>query len=388
MKYFNKLILTLINNTKPMIHFILIFASLLGLAQNSLGREPVNIAAIYSLTGLGAISNRSSVLGTRLAVNEVNTRGGVLGRNLNLILLDNMTTPIGSSLAANQAVKANVAGIIGAQWSSHSLAIAEVAQQNKIPMISNFSTHPKLTRIGEYIFRVCFTDKFQGRVMADFAHQDLGGRSAIVLVDITSDYSMELSKIFREHFAKMGGKVVGEIEYKKKIKYNKLVRKILKHDADVIFLSGHEEGGEIADRLQKAGTKAILLGGDGWADKSFLELGGENLKQGYYCTHWSEYSDKAESRKFYEKYKGLDDFGIGAALAYDAVMVLVSAIEDAGTTDGEEVALALSGMTSFEGVTGTIKFNSNGDPVKSAVIMKIENGKPKFYKSFKPSPEN
>lgn len=347
--------------------------------------KPINIAAIFSLTGQGGNANQSSVLGTRLAVDEINTRGGVLGRNLNLIFLDNMSTPIGSSMAANQAAVAGVAGIIGAQWSSHSLAIAEVAQQNRIPMISNFSTHPKLTTIGEYIFRVCYTDTFQGKVMAKFAHNDLGAGTAIIFVDLTSDYSLELSKIFRTHFESLGGTIVHEIEYKTKNEnFDRLIKPVITDKADVIFLSGHEESGIIAHKLQTAGVKAVLLGGDGWGDEIFLTLGGRFLKQGFFCTHWSESSDSKEARDFIKKYRHRSNFGTGAALAYDSVMVLAKAIEKAKTTEGKSVSRVLKAMESYKGVTGLIKFDSQGDPVKSAVIMEIRNGQPHYLKTLIP----
>lgn len=346
--------------------------------------EPIKIAAIFSLTGVGAHANRSSVLGTRLAVNEINNNGGIFGRKINLILLDNMSTPIGSSIAANQAVEANVSGIIGSQWSSHSLAIAKVAQENSIPMISNFSTHPDLTKIGEYIFRICFTDRFQGKIMAEFAWEDLQAKKAVVFVDLTSDYSLALSQIFIKHFKILGGTITREIEYKKKEDYDEVAKKSLGIDGDIIFLSGHEESGVIASNLQKAGEKAIFLGGDGWGDSSFLEFGGNTLKQAYFCTHWSQDSDNVASLDFYTKYHQLKDFGTGAALAFDAVKVLAAAITDAGSTDTKAIVESLSTLQSHQGVTGSIQFNSLGNPVKSAVIMKIEHGKPRYYKSFSP----
>ena len=347
--------------------------------------KPVSIAAIFSLTGLAANANRSSVLGTRLAVDEINQRGGVLGRNLNLIFLDNMSTPIGSSLAANQAAAADVVGIIGAQWSSHSLAIAEVAQQNRIPMVSNFSTYPELTAVGEYIFRVCYNDNLQGKVMAEFARRDLDAATAIVFVDLASDYSLALSKIFRTHFESLGGAVVREIEYKAKNEnYNPMIEQAMSIEADVVFLSGHEESGAIAHKLQTAGSRAVFLGGDGWGDTSFMTLGGKYLKRGYFCTHWSEASESRATRNFIAKYRHRRDFGIGAALAYDAVMVLARAVEKAKSTQGALVAQALSRLDPYEGVTGSIKFDAQGDPVKSAVIMEIRNGKAVYLKTFAP----
>ncbi len=352
---------------------------------NAQDSKPFNLAAIFSLTGQGANSNRSSVLGTRLAVNEINNNGGLLGHDLHLIMLDNLSTPIGSSLAANEAVEAGVVGIIGAQWSSQSIAIANVAQRNKIPMISNFSTYPGLTDIGNYIFRVCFTDRFQGEVMARFARGELHAATASVFVDLTSDYSLKLSDIFKNDFAKLGGKIVGEIEYKaKNANYKELVAEAKAKPSDVIFLSGHEESGTIARELQTAGVKSIFLGGDGWADESFFENGGRLLKNGYFCTHWSEDSDRKQTRDFVAKYKQVDDFGAGAALAYDAVMVLAQAIRIAGTTNGPIVAQTLLHMKSYEGVTGAIKFDKKGDPEKEAVIMEISNGKPRYLESLAP----
>jgi branched-chain amino acid transport system substrate-binding protein len=347
--------------------------------------NPVNIAAIFSLTGQAVNANRSSVLGTRLAVDDLNSNGGVLGRNLNLIFLDNMSTPIGASLAANQAAVAGVVGIIGAQYSSHSLAIAEVAQHNRIPMISNFSTHPTLTAIGNYIFRVCYNDNFQGKVMAEFARRDLGAATAVIFVDLTSDYSLALSRIFHSHFESLGGTVVHEIEYKaKNEKYDALIESAAASASDVIFFSGHEEGGIIAHKLQAAGVQAVFLGGDGWADQSFLTIGGQYLQKGYYCTHWSASSDRPETRAFIARHGHRQDFGIGAALAYDAVMVLARAVERAGSTDGPAVARALSELDSYEGVTGSIKFDAQGDPLKCAVIMEIRNGQPHYLKTYAP----
>ena len=218
--------------------------------------------------------------------------------------------------------------------------------------------------------------------MAQFARQDLQALSAVVLVDLASDYSLELSRIFREHFTSSGGEVVAEVEYKKNADFDKVVDKILPLTADVIFFSGHEEGGSIARKLQQAGETATLLGGDGWSDRSFFDKGGNQLRSGYYCTHWSTDSDRQTSRNFVEKYGTLRDFGIGAALAYDAVMVLADAMTSAGTTDGEAVAEALLTIKNYEGVTGAIQFNSTGDPVKHGVIMKIIDGAPHFHKSF------
>jgi branched-chain amino acid transport system substrate-binding protein len=354
-----------------------------GVAAQDRGGIP--IAAIFSLTGHAANGNRASVLGARIAVDEINTSGGLLGQRINLIVLDNMSTPIGASLAANQAAAVGVSFIVGAAWSSHSLPIAEVAQNNRIPMISNLSTTPKLTRIGDFIFRVCFTDDFQGRIMAEFARYELEARDAVVFVDLTSDYSLQLSSIFRQHFETIGGKIVTEIEYKTgQQSYAKQIRQAAEHRTDVIFFSGHDESGIIANHLQMAGVQAVFIGGDGWADRSFFDIGGNQLKKAYYCSHWSASSETPRSQEFVRRYGDKKDFSVGSALAYDAVMIAAAAIEKAGSTAPGDIRAALSGIKAYEGVTGTISFDDNGDPVKCAVIMEIVAGEARYLKTLCP----
>lgn len=345
----------------------------------------IPIAAIFSLTGQAANGDRSSVVGTRIAVDEINARGGLLGQRVKLTVLDNMSSPIGASLAANQAAAAGAAFIVGAAWSSHSLSIAEVAQSNRIPMISNLSSTPKLTRIGDFIFRVCYTDDFQGRIMAEFARYELDAQKAMLFVDLTSDYSLELSAIFRQHFEAIGGTIAAEIEYKsRQSSYAQQIREAAEHAADVIFIAGHDESGIIANHLQMAGIRAVFIGGDGWSERNFLDRGGSQLTKAYYCSHWSPLSENPRSREFVRLHGAKRGFGVGAALAYDAVMIAAAAIENAKSFDHEDIQAALSKIRDYEGVTGTITFDGNGDPVKCGVIMEIENGAAHYLKTLCP----
>ncbi len=347
--------------------------------------EEIDVAAIFALTGPAARASASSIYGVRIAVDEVNAQGGVFGKPVNLIVFDNMSTPIGATTAAEHAADAGVTAIVGAAWSSQSLAIAKVAQSRGIPMISDFSTHPDLTAIGDDIFRVCFTDAFQGQVMARFAREDLKAESAAVVVNLTSDYSLTLSQIFREAFESMGGRVKREVTYKsKQIDFESQVKEILAAGVDVVIFSGHDESGLMAGQLQQAGGRAIPLGGDGWSTQSFLQKGGSTLREAYYCTHWSARSDDPRTVRFVDTYGGHIDFDVGTALAYDAVHLLISAIRRAGTTNGADIKNALSRTRDFKGVTGSISFNAQGDPVKSAVIMEITDGVPHYLKTLNP----
>ncbi|MCP4351462.1 MAG: ABC transporter substrate-binding protein [Desulfobacterales bacterium] len=367
------------------IRFYIFFVIMTFAFSTAFAEDTINIAAIYPLTGPATASNSSSLVGVRIGAEEINKQGGIIGKKIKLLVFDNLSTPIGSNIAAEKAAEAEVAAIVGAGWSSHSIAIARVAQSRRIPMISNYSTNPEVTKIGKYIFRVCFTDDFQGSVMARFASRNLNAATAVVFTDLASDYSLKLSEIFRKNFEQSGGKVVVEVEYKhKQEKFDKQIKIAKRANSDVFFIFGHDESGLIVKQAQDAGISSVPLGGDGWDSLVFLSKGGSELKRGYYCTHWSESADSEISRSFVKKYKNNENFDIGTALAYDAFMVLADAITRAGSTDRDKIRGALADTRAFKGVTGTISFDANGDPVKSAVIMEISNGKQRYFKTVEP----
>jgi branched-chain amino acid transport system substrate-binding protein len=345
--------------------------------------EPIAIGGIFARTGIAAKSNQPAILGTELAVREINRRGGVLGRKLELLLLDNNSTPIGSHVAAEQAALAGVTAIIGSVWSSHSLAIARVAEQNKIPMISTNSTIPSLTAIGDHIFRVCYDDNFQGAVLARFAVQQLKAGTALVFVDIASDFSLTLAAIFHRTFQSLGGTIVKEIEYKAgDFSYLPQVRQALGYQADIVFLAGHNESGIIAEQLQQAGMKAIPIGSDGWDNKGFLTSGGNKIEQGYYISHWLPTNQHPLSRAFLEKYGSEGEIVAATALAYDAVNILVAAIGKAGSSDSAEIRRSLHSLRGFPGITGNISFDAGGNAQKQGYIIAIRQGTPDYLRGY------
>jgi branched-chain amino acid transport system substrate-binding protein len=341
--------------------------------------EPIKIGAIFALSGKAKDSNKAAVFGVRLAIREINREGGLLGEKLELILLDNDSTPIGSYLAAQKAATAGVAGIIGAVWSSHSLAIAKVAEKHKIPMISPISTIPSLTAIGPHIFRVCYDDNFQGRVIAEFAINKLKARKALIFVDLTSDFSLTIADIFAHTFEPLGGQIVKEIDYKAgQSDYRPQVQQALAYDPDVIFFSGHDESGAIIDKLQQAGVHGIPIGCDGWDVDSFFALGGNKVKRGYFVNHWTPKQTDPLSQAFIRKYASEGEIKASTSLAYDAVHVLAAAIKKAGSTDNAAILRALHGLRGFAGVTGKISFDAQGNATKRACMMEIRDGVPHY----------
>jgi branched-chain amino acid transport system substrate-binding protein len=353
----------------------LLLVALLVATGSAVTAEPIKIAAIFALSGKATQSNNPAILGTELAVDEINRAGGVLGQQVELLLLDNNSSPIGSHLAAQHAVDAGATAIIGPVWSSHSLAIAKVAEKNRIPMIATNSTIPSLTAIGDHIFRVCYDDNFQGRVLAEFAYEELKARTALIFVDIASDFSLNLTEIFSRTFQSLGGKIDKEIEYKAgNSDYLPHVQEALAVETDIVFLSGHNESGIIAIKLQNAGVNAIPIGSDGWDNAGFFIFGGNKIKQGYYLSHWLPDHQDPLSRAFIEKYRHKGEIVAATALAYDAVQILVAAIKKAGATDSIALRDALHRLQGFQGVTGEINFDAQGNAAKTASIMEIRHG--------------
>ncbi len=347
--------------------------------------DTIKIASIFSKTGDAATSNFLILQAVRLAVDEINDSGGVLGKKIQLIEYDNCSSPIKSRLVARQAVKDDVLAVVGASWSDHSLAMAPVFQKAGIPMLSPSSTNPKLTRLGEFIFRGCFTDSFQGKVIAQFAVDEFKAKTAAILVNINSSYSLGLAKNFSERFVQLGGKILTEEDYKDgERNFTRLLARVKELKPDVLFLPGYDECGNIVKQAQDLGLESVLLGGDGWGINQFLANGGQELKKGYYTSHWSQYLDTPQTRRFVEKYQPHYALDETSALGYDSVMLLADAIKRAGKLDKKAVRDALAATSDFHGVSGSFGFDKNGDSIKGVNIMQIVEGKPKYYKTIAP----
>ena len=347
--------------------------------------RPVKVAAIFSLTGIAAAHNAPLVAVTQLAVDEVNQNGGLLGHPVALTLLDNQSTPIGSKMAAEQAVRLGPIAVIGAHWSSHSLAMAPILQQAGIPMISPGSTNPQVTQVGDYIFRACFVDSFQGRAMANFAYNDLKARKAAVFRNIDETYSVMLADYFVKSFRNHGGAVTMDVAYRgKAVDFSDILKPAALRKADVIYVPGYtRDSGLLAKQAVAMGIHSTFLGGDAWDE--IWKVAGKALEGSYQTAAWHPdvpFPRSIHLKKIFRRQFGSDIQNVSAPLAYDAVMLLADAIHRAGRVDRQKIRDALAGTRSFPGVTGRISFDKQGDPMKSVVIMQIRDGKPFYLKTM------
>ncbi|MCD6024071.1 MAG: branched-chain amino acid transporter, amino acid-binding protein [Fibrobacteria bacterium] len=339
------------------------------------------IGEFGALTGSIASFGQSTHKGVALAVEEVNAGGGVLGRKIRLITEDDQGKPEEALTAVTKLIsKDRVSALIGEFASSNSLAAAPFAQQSRIPMVSHGSTNPKVTQIGDYIFRVCFIDPFQGEVMAKFARNTLKLDRVAILRDIKSDYSVGLADYFTKSFTALGGTVVADESYSAGDKdFNAQLTALKGKTPAAIFVPGYyTEVGLIARQARKLGVHAILLGGDGWDSDKLWEIGGEALNGSYFSNHYSVDNPSPVIQGFVEQFKARYDGekpDALAALGYDAAKVLIDAIRRAGSDDPKAIRDSLATTQGFAGITGIISLNENRDAVKSAVVLEVKDGK-------------
>jgi branched-chain amino acid transport system substrate-binding protein len=350
--------------------------------------EPIRIAAIFSQTGIAASHNEPLIPMVQLAVEDINQRGGILGHPIGLILLDNQSSPIGSTIAAEEAVRMGVTAVIGAHWSSHSLAMAPILQKAGIPMISPGSTNPEVTKIGDYIFRACFLDSFQGKAMARFASSELRARSAAVVRNIDEAYSMMLAEFFKTSFIQLGGRVLLDTGYRgKAIDFSGIIAGIKQVHPDVVYLPGYtRDSGLFIKQARESGLEITFLGGDAWDE--IETYAGTALEGCYQSAPWHPEvpfpkSEYLQTRYFQKYGKPIDN--MSAPLAFDTVNLLADAIARAGSPDRKRIRDALAATDHFEGATGVIAFDENGDPKnKEVIIIQFKNNRRQFYSVIHP----
>lgn len=354
--------------------------------------SPIVIASIFAHTGEAAEENSPNYLMTRLAAKAVNEAGGVLGRPIELLEIDNKSTAIGSHHAALQAVKAGAVAVVGPSWSSHALAMATVLQKAKIPMVGATTTAPEVTRVGDYIFRACYTNSLQAEVLARFAREKLGAESAGLLVVAGDAYSEDLADQFLTEFSRLGGSVLVRQPYLlSSMDFGKELRTIKAVRPDIVFVPGFaRDSGLILKQARSMGITVPFLGGDGWTALEEYQHIGELSGENYYASHWHRGDGSSSSRDFLDRirrYLGPDvlrDIDAGNPVAYDAMGLLVDAITRAGAAEPTAIRDALAETDGYQGVTGEFSFKGSRDPRKPLVILQISGTAVTYVKTVNP----
>jgi branched-chain amino acid transport system substrate-binding protein len=272
-----------------------------------------------------------------------------------------------------------VVAILGDATSSATLEAAPIAQSDKIPLITPSATNPRITELGDYIFRVCFLDEFQGRVLAKFVRERLNARKVVALIDVKQDYSVDLAKFYKDEFSKLGGTVVGEQSYATgDTDFRAQLTSIRAAQPDVVFVPGYyQEVALIVKQGRQIGLHMPFVGCDGWANQALLQIGGKAVDGCYFTNHFAPDDPspivKEFVAKFQEKYGAPPD--TFAALGYDAARLLADAIKRAGSTDSKALRDSLAETSGFEGVTGRISFDANRNASKPGLIVTVKGGK-------------
>jgi branched-chain amino acid transport system substrate-binding protein len=355
------------------------------------GADKIVIGEFASLTGKEAAFGQSSHKGTELAVEELNKAGGVLGKQIQHLVEDNRSTAGESATIVKKFISRDkVIAVLGEVASGRSLEAAPICQQAGIPMISPSSTNPKVTEVGDFVFRVCFIDPFQGKVMADFAAKTLKARKVAILSDVASAYSDGLTKFFREGFTAAGGQIALEQKYAGGDKdFKAQLTAIKAAGVEGIFVPGYyNEAGLIVAQARQLGITVPLFGGDGWEAPELIQIAGaQALEKTYYSTHYSPEAADPKVQAFVAAFKARFNGEVPdamAALGYDSAMVLADAIRRAGSTDGAKVRAALATTKDFPCVTGKTTLNAKRDASKSAVIITSKEGKFKYLQTVEP----
>jgi branched-chain amino acid transport system substrate-binding protein len=345
--------------------------------------DTLRIGHYGSLTGTTASFGISSDNGIKMAFGEINAKGAPLGKKLELISEDDGSkTEQVAPVVLKLINQNNVLALLGEVASSRSLAAAPIAQRAGVPMVSPTSTNPKVTQVGDYIFRTCFIDPVQGPVMARFARNDLKVKKAAILTDVANDYSKGLTEFFSGEFKKLGGEIVTQESYSEGDKdFQSQLTKIKAANPDIIFVPGYyTEVGNIAKQAQRLGIKQPMMGCDGWDSEDLFKIGGNAIQGYYYTTHYSPQNKAPRVVKFvndYTKLYGTTPDAL-AAVAYDAAYILSDAIKRAGSPDRAKIRDALASTKNFVGVTGTISMDKDRNAVKPLVVLKV-NGKQADY---------
>lgn len=361
-----------------------------GAKETAKETDVVKLGATAPLTGPVAIYGITATNGSKLAMDEINKNGGVLGKQVEFIVLDSKGDPTEAITAYNRLVDEGIVGFIGDAPSKPTLAIAEVAAQDNMPMITPTGTQFNITEAGPNVFRTCFTDPYQGVVLANFAKDNLKAETAAIVVNNSSDYSDGVAKAFVEQAEKLGLKVVAKEGYSDGDKdFRAQLTKILPTNPDVLVIPDYyEQVALITTQAREVGLKSAFIGSDGWdgVAKTLDPSAYSAVENSYFTNHFSLQDQSEKVQNFVKAYREVynEDPSSFAALSYDAAYMMKAAIEKAGTTDKQAVVEALKNLD-YNGVTGHLTFDDKNNPVKAVTVLKIVNGEYTFDSVVEPT---
>lgn len=340
--------------------------------------DTVKIGGLAPLTGTASIYGIASSNGSKLYINEKNAAGGIDGKQIEFILQDEKGDAVEAVNGYNLLVeKSAVSAIIGDVTSTPSIAVAQLASQTGLPMITPTGTAAEITQQGDNVFRTCFLDAVQAQKMAQFVLENLGLKKVGILYDNGNEYSMGLTESFKETFTAGGGEVVAEESYSSDdIDFSSQISNIQSKDAEAIYLPDYyEKVTLITTQIRDKGITLPLIGGDGWDGVLNVTDDPSMFENCYFTNHYPVEASNEKLQKFIADYKeayGMEPNSF-SALGYDAALIMATAIENAGSTDSAAIVEAIKGIT-VDGVTGTISFDAEGNPIKDCYIITFKDG--------------
>ena len=368
----------------------------------STGARPESPGAGVTVTGdvikIGLVASQNgdlrpwgddSIKGVRLAEEEINAAGGINGKKIQILVGDSASTPEGGKTATEKLLADGCVGLLGEVASGITIQMANVAFEKGVPIVAVGATKTDLTEKGNNVFRVCYTDDFQGPVMARFAYEDLGLRNMGIMTDNKQPYSKGLSDSFRKKFEELGGKIVDEQFYESgQTQFTGQLTNMKAKNPDGIFMSGYfVEVGPMARQIRDVGmTDAKLLGGDGWDSTELTSGGGSAIVGGYFCNHYNNQEPREEVQNFLTKWKakyGGEPGTTMGALGYDAAMLMFDALKRSTELNSKALIAAIEDTTDFKGVSGGISLKGmRGNPAKRALVVEVQPTGQVFKKAF------
>jgi len=351
--------------------------------QSTAAANDIPIGVYAATSGSEAAFGQATVQGEKLAAEEINNNGGVLGRKIRLIIEDDLgKAEEAASVVTKLITRDNVIAILGENSSNQSLAAAPICQASKVPMVSPSSTNPAVTKKGDYIFRVCFTDPYQGKAIAMFVRTNLQATTAAILRDNKNDYSVGLAEVIRKEFTARGGTIVAEQSYSGgDSDFRPQLTTIKAANPQVLFIPGfYTEVGQIAIQARDLGITIPMVGGDGWDSPTVIQIGGKSVDGCYFSDHYFFGEPRPAVKRFVAEIRRRSgkDPDANSALGYDALYTLTNAIKRAGSLDRKAIRDQIAATKNYQGVSGVITMGPDRDPIKPVAMIKIDGGTTHF----------